>query len=158
MKLAITKGFSFGLTSAIITTLGVIVGLNASTNSRIAIIGGILAIAIADSFSDALGIHISEEAELKHTQKEIWTATISTFFTKFIFALTFMVPILILSNSAAITASLIWGFSLLGLFSYFLAKKQKVQPWKVIAEHLLIAIVVILITNFVGQWISQVFV
>jgi len=71
MKVSVKKGFSFGLTSGIITTLGLMVGLNAGTHSKIVVIGGILSIAIADAFSDALGMHISEEAENQHSNKEI---------------------------------------------------------------------------------------
>ncbi|MCK5112976.1 MAG: hypothetical protein KAQ84_05480, partial [Thermoplasmatales archaeon] len=71
-------GFSFGLTSGIITTLGLIVGLHSGTHSRIVIIGGIITIAIADAFSDSVGIHISEESEGKHNSREIWESTIST--------------------------------------------------------------------------------
>jgi len=158
MKCAFTKGFSFGLTSAVITTLGIIVGLNATTNSKIAIIGGVLAIAIADAFSDALGIHIAEESEGQHTAKQIWCATLVTFLTKFIFALTFIIPILLFSITTAIIISLIWGLGLLSVFSYYLAQKQKIQPWKVIAEHVLIAVLVIIITHLVGQWIGQTFI
>ena len=58
MKESVKKGFGFGLTSGVITTLGMMVGLNASTGSRTAVIGGIIAIAIADAFSDAVGMHI----------------------------------------------------------------------------------------------------
>jgi hypothetical protein len=71
MKASIKKGFSFGLTSSIITTLGLIVGLHSSTHSKLIIVGGILIIAVADALSDALGIHISEEAENKHSVREI---------------------------------------------------------------------------------------
>ncbi len=39
MKHSIKTGVSFGLTSGIITTLGLMVGLNSSTHSRIAVIG-----------------------------------------------------------------------------------------------------------------------
>lgn len=150
-------GFSFGLTSGIITTLGLIVGLNSGTHSRLAVIGGILTIAIADAFSDALGIHVSEESENVHSTLEIWESTFSTFFTKFFFALTFIIPILLLKLSAAIVASVVWGLSILALFSYFIAKEQKTTPWKVITEHLLIAVVVIITTHFVGEWISSFF-
>ena len=66
MNHSIKTGFSFGLTSGIITTLGLIVGLNSGTGSKLVVLGGILTIAIADAFSDALGIHISEESENKH--------------------------------------------------------------------------------------------
>jgi len=66
MKSSLKTGLSFGLTSAIITTLGLMVGLHSGTHSRLAVIGGVLTIAIADAFSDAMGIHISEEAENVH--------------------------------------------------------------------------------------------
>ena len=85
MRLSIRKGFSFGLTSGIITTLGLIVGLHSGTHSNIVIIGGILVIAIADAMSDALGVHVSEESENKHSTKEIWESTVSTFLSKFVF-------------------------------------------------------------------------
>lgn len=150
-------GFSFGITSGIITTLGLIVGLHAGTHSKSVIIGGILTIAIADAFSDALGIHVSEESENRHTTMEIWISTFSTFLTKFIFAITFIVPIYLLPLTEAIIISVVWGLSLLGVFSFYIAKQQKAKPWKVVMEHLLIALIVIGITNYVGDWIGATF-
>ena len=120
MKIAIRKGFGFGLTSGIITTLGLIVGLNYGTHSKKIVLGGILLIAIADALSDALGIHISEEAGSKSiTEKQIWTSTISTIIFKFLFALTFAVPVLLFSLQKAIIISIIWGVLLLSIFSYY---------------------------------------
>lgn len=157
LKHSLKTGVSFGLTSGIITTLGLMVGLHSGTRSKIVVIGGILTIAIADAFSDALGIHISEESENKHGAKEIWEATISTFLCKFISALTFAIPLLLFQLSTAIIVSIIWGFLLLAIFSLFLAKEQKVKPWTVIIEHLLIASIVIFITHYVGDWIGSMF-
>jgi vacuolar iron transporter family protein len=153
MNQSVKKGFSFGLTSGVITTLGLIVGLNSATSSSLVVIGGILTIAIADSLSDALGIHISEESENCHSQKEIWTATIYTFLSKFFFALTFIIPISILTLPAAVITSIIWGLVLITIFSFFMAKEQKVKPHRVIIEHLSIAILVIFITYFVGDFV-----
>ena len=45
-------GLSFGLTSGVITTLGLIVGLASGTESKLAVIGGIITIAVADALSD----------------------------------------------------------------------------------------------------------
>ncbi len=157
MNHSIKVGFSFGLTTAIITTLGLMVGLEAGTSSRLAVIGGIITIAVADAFSDALGIHISEESEGGHTTKEIWISTISTFLTKAFFASLFIIPLLIFSLSTAIIVSIIFGLSLVVIFSYFLAKQQSAKPWRIIGEHLLIASVIILITHYLGKWISNIF-
>lgn len=157
MNHSIKTGLSFGLTSGIITTLGLMVGLNSGTHSKLVVIGGILTIAIADAFSDGLGIHVSEESENVHSAKEIWQSTIATFFAKFIFALTFLVPVVLFDLQTAIIASIIWGFSMLSLLSFVIAKEEKEKPQKVIMEHLLIAIVVIALTNFVGDWINKTF-
>ncbi|MBA7670792.1 hypothetical protein ES703_78939 [subsurface metagenome] len=134
------------------------VGIHSGTRSRIAVIGAILTIAVADAFSDALGIHISEESENKHTTREIWESTISTFLSKLIFAMTFIVPVLFLKLDLAIIISILWGLFLLSLFSYYLAKEQNVNVWKVILEHLFIAIVVIAATYSVGMWIRSIFI
>ena len=157
MKHSVKIGFSFGLTSGIITTLGLMVGLNSGTHSKLVVIGGVLTIAIADAFSDALGIHISEESENKHTTKEIWESTIATFVSKFAFALTFVIPVLLFPLTTAIYVSIVWGFTLLGLFSFYIAKEQGVKPWKVVIEHLVIALAVIIITHYVGDWIAGTF-
>lgn len=154
MKLSIGKGFSFGLTSGIITTLGLIIGLHSSTNSVIVIIGGILVIAIADSMSDALGIHMSQEFENKNSTKEVWESTIATFLSKFVFALMFIIPLLLFELLTAIIVCIIIGLSLIAIFSYYIARRQKIKAHKIILEHLLIAIVVIITTHYIGDWVA----
>jgi len=119
--------------------------------------GGILTIAIADAFSDALGIHVSEESENRHSTKEIWESTIATFLAKFFFAMTFLIPLFIFKLRMAIIVSLIWGFFCMGLFSYILAKEQKVKAWVVVAEHWIIGMVVVVSTHFVGELIAKYF-
>ena len=157
MKHSLKIGFSFGITSGIITTLGLMVGLHSGTHSRLAVIGGILTIAVADALSDALGIHISEESENKHNAKEIWMATISTFLSKLIFALTFVIPVLIFRLSTAVIVSAIWGLSILSVISFYSAREQRINPWRVIVEHLVIAFIVIVITHYLGDWVASIF-
>jgi vacuolar iron transporter family protein len=154
MKLSIKKSFSFGLTSGVITTLGLIVGLNSSTHSNIVVMGGILVIAIADAMSDALGVHVSVESEGKYTSKEIWESTIATFLSKFIIALTFVVPIYFLELPTAIIVCILWGLSLIVAFNYKMAREQHEKPSQVILEHVLIAVIVIVITHYVGLWVE----
>jgi VIT1/CCC1 family predicted Fe2+/Mn2+ transporter len=154
MKDSLRTGISFGLTSAVITTLGLMVGLHSGTHSKIVVLAGILTIAIADAFSDALGIHVSEEAESTHTIKQIWAATISTFLAKFLFAMTFVVPLILFAWPTAIVISMIWGLSILSILSYIIAKSQSESPWKIVGEHLIIALTVIGITHWVGDWLG----
>ena len=157
LKHSLKTGLSFGLTSGIITTLGLIVGLHAGTNSKTVVLGGILTIAIADAFSDALGIHISEESENKHSSREIWESTISTFFSKFLFALIFFIPILFFELKFAIMISVVLGLSILSIISFILTSEKREKRWKAVVEHLIIALLVIFITHYVGDWISSTF-
>lgn len=157
MKQALTTGLSFGLTSGVITTLGLIVGLHSGTHSTLVVAGGIVTIAVADALSDALGIHIAEESRAHHSHRYIWQATLMTFATKLVMALTFLVPVLLLPLDRAIVASVIWGFAVLTALSWRLAIRQRIAPWKVIGEHLLIAIIVVAATHALGDWVADVF-
>ena len=154
MRHSFKVGFSFGLVSGIITTLGLIVGLHSSTHSRIFIIGGILVIAIADALSDAMGIHISEEAENRHSSGEIWESTLSTFLSKFVFALTFLVPIVAFELNTAIWVCIIWGMFLITVFSVYLARSQQKKVSHIVLEHLALAIVVVILTHYIGDWVA----
>jgi len=153
-------GLSFGLTSGVITSLGMIVGLHSATSSRLVVITGIIIMAIADGLSDAAGVHISEESELergtaKHTQKEIWAATIFTFISKLIFTLTFVIPFLILPLKAAILVAIIWGMLLLIFLNLTIAKIKQESSIMLISEHILLALFVIVISHGVGHLIAM---
>ncbi len=150
-------GISFGLTSGVITTVGLLVGLSSGTDSRAAVLGGVLTIALADSLSDALGIHVSEESEGVHTNREIWTATFATFSAKLLTALTFAVPVLLLSLDVAVVVSLIWGGCALTLLSLELARHQGVAARPLIVEHLGVAAVVVAAAHLVGLGIAAAF-
>jgi hypothetical protein len=58
-------GVSFGLTTAVITSLGMIVGMHSATTSKSAVVAGIVIMAIADGLSDAVSLHTAEEAEVE---------------------------------------------------------------------------------------------
>jgi VIT1/CCC1 family predicted Fe2+/Mn2+ transporter len=156
MSISIRKGLSFGLTSGVITTLGMIVGVNASTSSRLAVIAAIVAIAIADAFSDSVAMHVSEESEGIHTKKDIWEATLTTFLTKFILALTFVIPIWFLALDIAVVVDIVWGLSIMTTFNILLAQSQEENVPRVVSEHLVIAIIVVVITYIVGSFLSTI--
>lgn len=154
MQEAIKRGLNFGLTSGVITTLGLMIGLYSGTHSKMVVIAGVLTIAVADSFSDALGIHVSEESISGNNKKRIWASTISTFLSKLVFTLTFVVPIFIFDLRQALLVDFIWGFVILSVASYKIAKEQKSKPINVISEHIFIAIVVILASHYLGRYIN----
>jgi VIT1/CCC1 family predicted Fe2+/Mn2+ transporter len=150
-------GLFFGATSGVITTIGLIVGLNSGTQSIAAVLGGILVIAVADAMSDALGIHLAEEANPDTDHHHVWSATITTFFTKFVFSISFAIPLLLLPLGPAVIASVVWGLFVIVVLSYFLARSQGESPLSIIAEHLAIAILVIVFSHYIGVWVAATF-
>ena len=150
-------GLFFGATSGVITTLGLMIGLNAGTHSLAAVLGGILVIAVADAMSDALGIHLAEEADPNSTPEHIWAATVSTFLNKFVFALSFAIPLLLLPLDLAVMASVVWGMLVITVLSYFIARVQEASPITIIVEHLAIALLVIVLSHFIGEWVGKAF-
>ena len=157
MKRAFKIGFSFGLPSGIVTTLGLMVGLNSITQSHLVVVGGILTIAFADSFSDAMGIHFSQERDNNLSHREIWKSTFCTLICKMIFSLMFVIPVLIFDLNIAVMISVIIGFYLIFLFSLNIARERNDNPFKVVGEHMLITSLVIIFTHYVGILISNIF-
>ena len=92
-------GFGFGSASGVITTLGMIVGLYSASSDRLAIIGGIVTVSVADALSDALGEHISEESKRHPVARDVRNITISTFVTKLLIGLSFLIPFIFLNYS-----------------------------------------------------------
>ncbi len=155
---ALQIGFSYGLSSGVITTLGLMVGVATSTNSKLAVIGSIITIAVADALSDALGIHISTEFSGGKETKEIWWSTLFTFLSKFIFAIIFVIPVLLApSLFYAMLISIVLGIIILGIFSYFMAKQNKANIKNTILEHIAMTILVITLSYFIGRLINNIF-
>jgi vacuolar iron transporter family protein len=152
---AIRSGVSFGLTSGIITTLGLLVGLGAGTNSTVIVMGGVITIAIADAFSDALGVHMFEESRESSDTGSVWRATIAAFLAKFLFALSFVIPVALFPLDTAVLVSVAWGGLCIVLLSAYLARQKKATVLGPVLEHLVIAAVVVILSHYVGTLISE---
>lgn len=153
-------GISFGLTTAVITSLGMIVGMHSATSSKLAVVAGIVVMAIADGLSDAVGLHTAEEAEVengrrKHTSKEIWLTTLFAFLSVSGFTLTFAIPILLFPLETAVFLAIAWGMLLLILLNFYIAKIRKENPTKLISEHILLAIFVVIVSHVVGSLVAM---
>jgi VIT1/CCC1 family predicted Fe2+/Mn2+ transporter len=107
--------------------------------------------------SDALGIHLAEEADPNSTTEHIWAATVSTFLNKFVFALSFAIPLLLLPLDLAVMASVVWGMLVITVLSYFIARVQGTSPIAIIVEHLAIALLVVVLSHFIGVWVGKAF-
>ena len=155
----LVTGITFGITSAVITALGMIVGLHEATSSRLAVFAGIVVMAIADGMADAAGFHVVEEAEFedgkaKHAAREVWMTTFFTFLGGCSFTLTFAVPILIFELGFAVIVDIVWGVLLLVAVNVYIAKVKNESAARLVMGHVFLALVVITISYFTGKLIS----
>jgi hypothetical protein len=130
--------------------LALMAGLHSEANAKISIMAGILVIAFADNISDSFGIHIFQESENVET-REVWTSTILNFISRIVVSLSFVALILFLPLNTAIMTSMVWGLLLLAAVSYMIAKNEAGSPYLSIFTHILIAVVVIFLSNLAGD-------
>ncbi|HVW69088.1 MAG TPA: hypothetical protein VHB68_08930 [Steroidobacteraceae bacterium] len=149
------RRISFGATAAIVTSMGVIVGLNAATAQRATIIGSLLIIALADNLTDSLGVHVYQESE-RLAEQQAFRTTVANFATRLLVSLSFVAIVALIPTAArAILASLVWGSLLLAGLSYLLAKEREVAAWSEICKHCAVAAIVIALSAAIGTWIPR---
>jgi VIT1/CCC1 family predicted Fe2+/Mn2+ transporter len=148
--------FSFGATSATVTSLGLIVGLLYGSNPRASIIGALLLIAVADNIADSLGFHIYRESTSSKPEN-IRIFTISNFIIRFAIAGLFVLLFAFLPLEIAALSCITLGLAVLVFLSYLIAVHRKTNPLREILIHLGVAIPVILVSHFIGQLIFTLF-
>jgi len=152
---AALSGLGFGLTSGVLTTLGLMVGLNAGTSSRAAVAAGIATIAVADAFSDALGVRVSHEA-VGAGRQPAFIAAAATFLAKMLFALSFLVPVLLFELDVAVWLSVGWGLGLIFAFNWSVARRRGGRAWLSGLENAVTALAVLAASqaagSIVGRW------
>lgn len=146
--------FSFGISSAVLTTLGVIVGLNSATASLLAVIGGIIAVAISDSLSDSIGMYAAKKAERGVSPAVAFKSALNVFLGKFIFTLSFLVPFAVFPISWAIYAGIFWGLILLTFVNLQIAFLHEENVAKSVVKNIFIAIAVIIVSYFAGRGVA----
>lgn len=150
---ALFTGLGFGATSGIITTLGLIVGLETLTNSISTALAGIYIIAFADGLSDALGIHLSQESNKKIDHKEVWASTFYTLLFKILIALSFTVPLLLYPSITGVIICIVWGYLLLGVLSFVIAKRKNESSIGIVLEHWIIMTFILVVTYLIGIYV-----
>jgi len=144
---------SFGAVSAIVTSVGVIIGFGAAGLSKPTIIAGLLIIGIADNLTDSLSIHIYQESE-KLEKLSAFRSTLGNFVTRFVISMSFVILVLALSSRNTMFMSLAWGVSLLIGLTWLVANSRGANVTAEILKHLTAATVVVAVSHGVGIFIS----
>jgi len=136
---------SFGTTSAIMTGLGIVIGLSGAANSM-TIITSLLIIAIADNISDSFGMHIYKESQCS-TKKDVKETTFGNFIARLITTAIFIFFVIVFPTNLAVIFSVIFSLFSIIWISYSISLHQGKKPYLPILKHLFIAIIV-MITSF----------
>jgi len=146
--------FSFGATSAVTSSLALMVGLSQLQVPKIGLIGALLILGLADNIADSLGIHIYSESKSKgHTKLN----TATNYLARLGITLLIIVFVVLLPFPYALTASVITGLLVIAVLSYFIAKEHSLDARRVVAEHLAVAALVLVVSQLVGSSIRELF-
>ncbi len=151
------SGFSFGISSAVLTTLGIIMGLNSATNSFLAVVSGIVSVAVSDSLSDSVSMYSSKKSERGVSSKLAFKSALNVFLGKFFFTLTFIVPFLFFSLKTAVFLSIILGLFLITIVSVQIAFVNEENIIFNIFKNLFLAFIVLLVSFLAGKFINAFF-
>lgn len=154
VKLSNLGNYVFGSTSAIITNTCLIVGLGSGKTARLALLGALLTIALADNISDSLGIHMVKEAEGHGTPYSFITMAMN-FFARLLISSSFIALVLLFPMPLAATIAVGWSLFLLVAISYLIARNNHTNPWLEIGKHVLVAILVIVASRYAGSLIAE---
>jgi len=146
---------SYGATSAVVTGMAILIGLDAASSSRATIMATLLIIATADNLTDSLSLHLYQESEqLKdHTA---FRATLTNFATRLGLTLSFVLIVKLLPAPTAAIAALVWGGTVLTVLTAILARNRGVSIMAEVSKHLMLAAGVIAASRGIGTWLHRV--
>jgi vacuolar iron transporter family protein len=150
------KNYIFGSTAAIITNISLLVGLSSAHTGKIAMLGGLLTIAVADNISDSLGIHMYKEAEGCGMRYSV-LATVLNFTARLLISGTFIAIVLVFPLVQVGVIAAFWGLLLLIILSYLIACNNRENAFREILKHLTVAVCVIAASYYVGHLIMRYF-
>jgi VIT1/CCC1 family predicted Fe2+/Mn2+ transporter len=150
------RNYIFGSSAAIVTDVSLIVGLGSARAGKGTILAGLLTIAVADNISDSLGIHLYKESE-GYDQRLSLLSTTLNFLSRLLVSCTFIAIVLLLPMAHAVYVGLIWGLLLVIFISYLISRSNRENPIKEMAVHVLIAVVVIALSHYLGHEIAVFF-
>ena len=148
------ENYVFGGSAAIITNVSLIVGLGSARAGKGPILGGLLTVALADNISDSLGIHLYKESE-GFGKRLSSLATALNFLSRLIVSFSFIAIVLIFPTPQAIIVAIVWALLLLNLISYVLTRTTHKNSVLEIINHVSIAVVVIVLSRWLGCVIAD---
>jgi vacuolar iron transporter family protein len=140
-------------TAAIVTSMGLVAGLEAANAETATMEGALLIAAIADNLTDSLSVHMYQEPE-RLEPRDAFVGTLTNFAARLIVCLSFVLIVALFGTHTAAVGGIVWGISSLGGLTYMLARHRKVSALSEVGKHLAVASLVILASRSIGHWIA----
>lgn len=144
------QGATFGIMGGIIMVLGVMIGLSASADRFIVLVGMLVA-GVADAFSNAAAFHVNEETEPYHSKKEVRKSTAYSFLGTFGAVFLLAVPFFFLSLLPAAITSGVLGVIMLILVGIIVSKlNPKFKASHLVWEYSITGVIVAIVSYIIG--------
>lgn len=146
------QGAVFGFMEGIVMLMGVLIGLAATGERRITVLG-VLAAGVADAFANSAGFFASEESEGIHTKKEIRLSTMWTLIATVTATVLIIIPLMILPIKTAIYAAFAIALITLVFIGLYVSRITKENRLKVMTKYIIIGVVTAIATHYIGKLI-----
>ena len=147
------RRISFGSTSAVVTSIGLVVAFATTRTSRGALMGSLLIIGIADNLADSLSVHLYQEAE-GLDRREALASTVTNFLARLAIASTFVALVAMLSDWWLIAVATVWGLAVLGALTVSLARQRNVSARRELLRHFAVVVAVVVLSRTIGSFIT----
>jgi len=144
------ENYVLGSSAAIITNIGLIVGLGSAHAGKGAILSGLLTIALADNISDSLGIRLYKESE-GYGERMSRLATLLNFLSRLVVSFTFIVIVYLFPIQQATIVAIVWALLLLTIVSYLITKEHGRNSLLGVIKRVVVAVIVIALSLFAGS-------
>jgi VIT1/CCC1 family predicted Fe2+/Mn2+ transporter len=148
------RRFSCGATSALVTAMALVTGLDAANSTRLTIIAGVLRFAIADNLTDSLSIHVYQESEGLDDTGAL-RAKLTNFAAGLALSLSFVLIVVLAPATIAVMVALVWGCCVLCVLTALLARQGNVPVAVEIGKHLALAAAAIAASKAIGGWLLR---
>ena len=145
------RRYSFGAHVGVLTSLGLLVGLEDISGARSAIIESLLITGIAGNLESALGIYVYHTSERMDDPHALANA-LGNFGAWLSISLSFIIIVLSAPRlGSAVVYAILWGLGLLAFLGWAGAKAHKTDPLIEIAKHVGMGIAGLAVSEAIGD-------
>ena len=148
------SGIYYGVISATMTVIGLIIGLSTGTDSKSTILLGIISLIFADTLADAFGIYMANKVN-KNDDISPVKQGLYVVLSKGSVGLSFLLIYYLIHNMYICQiVSIIWSYIIIIVSCYHLAETNKEDKIKTISKYTIITTIIVIITALISKCIQ----